>query len=566
MISLQSTRSIDDLKRFDTFCKEFLEGERFGFCTEMKYDGIALSLHYMNGKLSTVVTRGNGVFGELIDKQRFESVVSNVPLNFANDYSCFSEHREVRGELIVSKSEFASKATGYQSLRNSIFATLRNDVKQDNVLKLSLIAYDVNKNLKYSDKRHLLQGLGFQCCQQYQENESFDEALREIEKWNDDVSLRSALDYEVDGMVIKVNVENSHRLGMTTHHPKSMIAFKWSTAEGERKQSVLRSIDWRADHSGNLRPIGVFDAVDFSGAKVSKASLYNWAFIRDNKIKVNDKVEIERVGNVIPKIIPQRQDGEVETPSHCTCPMQYPVVEKGVHLVCENPTCSDKVAYKAYRLASVLRIRGVGYEVCLKLARHNVFKNDHWNLLRLKKEDFIDLDGFGETSASNMVKAIADSVKNASFEDSIISLGIPGVGKDICSKIAHRYPSVSQMAQLSLEDWQKTNGIGAQTASVLVNYFNEHVIGLLQSVNLKTKGEQSEQFGSSLPLFGQVVCVTGKFDVSRKQMEKELREKGASVSSTMSKKTTMLVVGRDPTQKKIERARKLEIAIVDKSK
>lgn len=591
MLSLESSRTLEGLSRFhDSVCR-YLAMEQnstsstWKWATEMKYDGMAVALHYdENGKLQKALSRGDGRTGEVLPLALVtKHAASSIPLQLnGNAVGVMGEVCEVRGELLLSRDQFAQLALqreGYKSARNSVVGILRNEASvPPEELQLHFVSYALlSKKTMHADyglRVRLLRELGFQPCPHYRLHDDWESVMMEVQRWIPKHFRVERVPFDVDGIVIKLDDARAcESMGNTRHHPRHMIAFKWSDASLSAS-TVISQIEWSADQSAALRPVAIVDpSVEFDGAVVSRASLHNWSFIKRHRLSPGTAVTLERAGGVIPRIVPHEVDPskpEPTPPSQCPCPRGASVCESGdgQNLMCSlGDVCMDRLAYRAYAVATALRIRGLGLSTCQQLAREDMLSaSDPWAALRVTLDQLVRLEGWKEKRAQSLLDNIASAVASASFVQSLMTLGISGVGEAAWTTIVQSYPSLSALSAANVKDLESLPGVGQLTAQSVCAKVNPSSVRQLEqglsSVGLKTSHNDDHPSSDALPLRGMQICITGRTSVPRGQLASAIRKAGGSAAASVTSKTFMVVAGDKPTAEKIEKANRLQVPVV----
>jgi DNA ligase (NAD+) len=583
MLSLRSTRQMEELDSFHETTLRLLEvspeeGESLRWTTEYKYDGMALALLYDEaGVLQRAVTRGDGEVGEEIPLERLRP---GVVMPARIDTSVLAEPCEVRGELLVPRREFEELRTelGYRSARNAVVGLLRNERPPDNRLPLRFVAYSLDAEKVRAADYHLrialLKELGFEPCPFWKLHFGWSKARASVIAM---AEQRTQLEYETDGVVVKLNSRRmSDSLGSTRHHPKHSMAFKWSALS--LPVTTLQRIEWQTDQSGCLRPVAVVDpAVTCEdGATLTRASLHNWAFVARHGLVPGVAVQMERAGGTVPHLVPFPVDAvrQVLPPPHCPCQEKAAVVEDDppLNLRCSKGLlCPERIAYRAYAVGAVLQIKGLGLASTRQLAHAKLLSSDNaWDILRLSQSQLESLQsGWGPVKAEKVAREIAKRVADASYEQTLGTLFISsGVGPSVLPGLADAYPSLELLARASEADLATLPEVGVLSASVIHQRVNSETVAKLTR-ELKEVGlpvaaaARSSLHAGRLPLRSMQIAVTGTLTVPRSQLAEQVRALGGSVVAGVSGKTSVLVVGMQPTQDKIDKAKRLSVPVED---
>eukprot|EP01080_Neovahlkampfia_damariscottae_P003433 gene3433-6082_t len=419
MLSLENCYTFEELIKFDRKIKnyenEFGIDEFEKYICEKKFDGIAVSLIYKDNKLIECVTRGNGMYGMNITNN-MKKYCSNLNLNLNIDSMI------VRGEVIIEKDEFNKiKSKKYSNLRNIVSGLLLSNFKQqeNDEIKLKFIAYSIIENDKIKTQKEVLHLLKennfdiddkFKICSNINEIISF---IKSIEKDN--------LNYQIDGMVIKLNNLNLQNLiGNTSRYPKHSIAYKFKS---NFKYSILRNIIYQVSKNGKITPIAEFDPIKLNGVEIKRSTLFNFNFIKKNNFKLNSKIKIERVGDVIPKIssVPFEQeesDQDIELPILCPCSKRSILIkDEKNNLFCGlKNECHEILTFKFLNFCKVLEMKGLSKETIRELIKLNLITKFK-DLFNLKENDLKNLKGFKEKRINNLLNSIKIGKRNLNFQN-----------------------------------------------------------------------------------------------------------------------------------------------------
>lgn len=576
----------------DVFSKEELgdfvdhltstESVPFEYNCELKIDGLAVSLRYENGIFVQGSTRGNGQIGE--DITRNLKTIKSIPRKLSRPINI-----EVRGECYMPKASFAALNEERQNNGQAPFANPRNaaagslrqlDPKVTARRKLSTFMYNVADydDLKADTQSGLLEelkALGFTINPSYQVAHSMTEIDTYVDKYQ---QLRDGLAYGIDGIVIKVNSLPLQRsLGATVKVPRWAIAFKFPP---EEVQTVVRDIEWTVGRTGVVTPTAVMDAVTLAGSTVSRASLHNPDYLEAKDIRVGDTVKLHKAGDIIPEIsqyIAEKRPKNSQPypiPTQCpSCGSELVHLDEEVALRCINPQCPAQLQEGLTHFASrdAMDIDGLGPKIIAQLFKKHML-TDVAGLYDLSFDQLLTLDKFGEKSATNLLSAI-DTSRNNSFERLLYGLGIRHVGVKAARLIAQRFKNIDKLMEASAPEIAEIDTMGMIIADSVVTYFSmpqsKALIQQLKQagVNMDYLGVSDEQLENSASFFnGKRVVLTGKLqEITRPDATEWLENQGASVSSSVSKKTDIVVVGQDPGSK-YDKAKDLGIEIWDETR
>lgn len=505
-----------------------------------KYDGIACSLHYdAQGKLRVAATRGDGQTGEDITANA--RGVKDIPTKIATTRAL-----EIRGEIYMRLSVFAKyKAEGMANPRNLAAGAIKQkDAAKSAAYGLSFAAFDVIGGDEASQVEELdrLVELGFP------EIDYFAMDRADIAKgFEDFAKLRPTLDYEIDGVVLKVDsVKEQRRLGQTSHHPRYAIAYKF---QGESGISTLRSIEWSVARTGAITPVAIVDPVVLSGVTVTRASLHNVAFITKLGLTLNAKVNLVRRGGVIPNLehVTEPGDQPVLLPESCpSC--GSPVLRERDFLYCTTPsTCRRAVIGQLAHYASTLDMLGFGDGV-LDHAYDAGLLRQPADYYTLTWEKLAARERSGEKSAKKLIAEV-DKRRTAPLAAFLRALGLPELGKHVSAILASQYRTLEAVQAATFEELAATHSIGDTIAAAVVNGLKGAKPSIDELCKHVTVEAEADAGGATEgPLSGKSFVFTGKMVAfSRSEGEKRVRALGGSVLSGVNKTLTYLVVGADKT-------------------
>lgn len=554
------------------------------FVLEPKIDGLTVVLHYEKGKLIKGVTRGNGEVGEDITTniRTIRSIPLRIPVS--KKKIDIPDSLVVRGEVYISISDFEllnkkmldDGEKPYLNPRNTAAGSLRQlDSKITSSRPLKFFAYDIPVSdpvlpqtqwevLKY------LQDLGFRISNDSQFCKNFDEVLVNTETWKE---KRNLLDYQVDGLVVKINDLNLNRgLGFIGKDPRGSVAIKFPAQEEITK---LNDIGLNVGRTGVITPYAKLEPVEIGGVVVSQATLHNFDYIIDNDIRVGDKVMVKRAGDVIPNVIgpviAARKGDEqpYSIPEYCPeCQSRLQRVSGEVALYCINPSCPAQLIRNIEYFVSreAMDIIGLGIRTVEQLVAEKIL-TDVADLYQLKIEDLFHLEGFGRKKSENLVQAIENS-KTRPLHRVITALGIKGVGEVMAVELAKEFSDLDKLSIADNVELQKIEGVGPNIADQIVSWFQEEKNKQLLS-KLKISGvwpinaDNKPASGVKLALEGMNFVVTGTLEkYSRNEIKKVIEENGGKVSGSVSRNTDFVLVGDSPGSK-YDKAVELGVKILD---
>ncbi|MEO6071122.1 MAG: NAD-dependent DNA ligase LigA [Chitinophagaceae bacterium] len=585
MLSLQNSYNSDDLIDFDRKAREATGLAEIEYCVEPKFDGASISLLYEEDRLVRGATRGDGVQGDDITPNIRQ--IRTLPLT-APFSSYGLNNVEIRGEVLINKNNFKkfNEAISEQGLsplanpRNAASGTLRiKDPVEVSRRKLEAFVYhisyytidkskgkkaaDQNELLTHSQALELLWSLGFRSPKKEMQ------VIKGIEKvilyCNEFEAKRDDLPYEVDGVVIKVNeFALQEQLGMTTHHPRWAIAYKFKARQATSK---LIKVEYQVGRTGNIGPVAKIEPVPIGGVTVTSISLFNEDNIREKDIRIGDTVLVERAGDVIPYIVkslPELRTGKEKPiifPTVCpACGDDLVRLEEEAAWRCTNINCSAQVLEKLFHFASkdAMDIRGLG-EANIEKFYHLGWLTSIPQIYQLDYQKISELEGFGPKSISNLQTAIEHS-KQQPLHRLTYALGIRFVGETTAKTLAHAVKNILDLQKFSLEDLMLLEDIGPKVAGSVYSFFqnkdNIKILKELESLGLQLENVKN-QHTSGGNLKDQTFLFTGTLQKLKRSEAEDLVEKnGGKIVSGVSSKLNYLVVGEDAGGK-LEKAKKL---------
>ena len=585
MLSLDNSYNAEDLTDFDRKARELSGMEEIEYCIEPKFDGASISLIYENDLLTRATTRGDGVEGEDITTNIKQ--IRSIPLTAA--FSTYGiKQIEIRGEIIMSKQSFEKynaqlTAQGLSPLanpRNAASGSLRmKDPKEVAQRNLDAFLYHVsyfikenNPKLQTPDSRllnthsgslELLWNLGFRSPQK--EKRVVKGIQPVIDYCLNFEAGRDNLPYEIDGMVVKVNdIALQDRLGMTSHHPRWAIAFKFKARQATTK---LRAIEFQVGRTGAVTPVAKLDPVYLGGVTVSSISVHNEEYIKDKDLKIGDSVLIERAGDVIPQIVkslPELRDGtevEILFPKECpVCKSELFKEETEAVWRCINIECEAQVVEKMIHFVSkdALDIKSFGEANVRKFYELGLLK-DIPGIYELTYERIGELEGFGKKSLDNL-KAAIDASKQQPLHRLIYGLGIRFVGETTAKTLANSVENILDFTKKTEEELLTLEDVGVKVAKSIHQFFlNEQNIKMLEQLGkhgLQLRNEKKDALSAGA-LTGQTFLFTGTMaKLKRSEAEAMAEAQGGVIVSGVSAKLNYLVVGEDAGSK-LEKAKKI---------
>jgi len=576
LLSLGNAFSYDELMAWYNRTKKLVAGETFDFTGEHKIDGLAVALTYVNGKFSTGATRGDGIHGEDITQNL--RTIRSIPLSVPRDAP---PRFEVRGEVFLSKAGFhklnqeraAENLPLFANPRNAAAGSVRQldpriTAKRPLDIYIYMLGYAEGKATPptHWETMEYLKSLGFK-INPY--NKLFT-TINEVEEFHHAwAEKREGLPYEADGIVVKVNqLDLQKRLGNIGHEPRWAIAYKFPAVQGTTR---LIDIGISVGRTGTLNPYAILEPVSVGGVTIRSAALHNEDDIRRKDIRIGDTVLIQRAGEVIPEVvepIKSKRSGkekefsllekifniQKQRPACPVCGAEVFKPQGEVMYYCSNAACPAQIQERLEHFVSRggMDIRGIGESNSALLLREGLVKNvaDLYDL-KDKKEQLLKLERMAEKSVSNMLNAIEKS-KDTPLPRVIFALGIRHVGEEMAEILAKQLGSMDKLANASREELMSVPTVGPKIADSIVTFFrqkeNRKIIERLRKAGVKLEEKKAKP--EELPLAGMEFVITGRLEAfPRPEAEAMIKALGGSTGSSVTKKTTYLVVGADPGSK-----------------
>jgi DNA ligase (NAD+) len=581
MLSLTNAFSSEELRAFDQRIKKLIPQQKLDYVVELKIDGLAVALVYENGIFIRGATRGDGITGEEITSNL--KTIRTIPLKLFGDD--LPSHLEIYGEVYMKKSDFKKLNEDRIKKEEYLFANPRNaaagSVRQldpritvQRHLETFIYQATFPEGPKFNNHMgvlNYLKKIGFKVNPYIEFCSDIDSAINYCQRW---IEKRKELDYEIDGMVIKINsLKMREELGLTTRSPRWAIAYKFPAQQVTTK---IRDIIVQVGRTGALTPVAMLDPVKISGSVVQRATLHNEDEIRRKDIRIGDTVLVQKAGEVIPevvKVIKEKRTGkekEFVMPSKCpVCGAKVFRLEGEVVSRCNSLTCLAQLKERIRHFASrnAMDIEGLGPAIIDQLVENGLIKNVS-DIYFLKRDDLISLERMAEKSADNLMNAIEKS-KNRSFANLIYGLGIRYVGVHTSEVITRYFPTLDKLRKINLEELIEINEIGPKIAESIVLFFKEKenldIMERLRSADLNfgQKEEKKRKKKRAQIFTGKQFVLTGILkDFTRTQVTEIIGELGGRVTSSVSKKTDYVVIGEDPGSK-YDKAQKIGIPIIN---
>ncbi len=574
MLSLGNAFNEEDLRRFDQRVREKVNNVRY--TCELKIDGLAVSLKYLNGRFVQGLTRGDGTTGENITENL--KTIHAIPLTIKEPLSI-----EVRGEAYMPRKSFVSLNEQKEQNGEQLFANPRNaaagslrqlDSKLTAKRKLDIFLYSVNDLTEIeadsqSEALNNLDELGFKTNKERETFDDIEGVLSFISKWTEQ---RNNLSYDIDGIVIKVDdLSQQEELGFTQKSPRWAIAYKFPA---EEVLTTLTDIELSIGRTGVVTPTAILEPVKVAGTTVSRASLHNEDLIHEKDIRIGDKVVIKKAGDIIPEVVKsiaeeRSEDSEVyHMPTHCpSCEHELVRIEGEVALRCINPKCSAQLVEGMIHFVSrqAMNIDGLGDKIIEQLYQNDKIK-DVADLYYLTKDDLLPLERMGEKKVHKLLTAIEAS-KVKSLEHLLFGLGIRHLGTKASRVIAEKYETIDRLFEVTIEDLTEIPDVGHKMAQSLVTYMENDDIKVLidklkqKNVNMTYTGIKQSEIEGHPDFTGKTFVLTGKMtEMTRPEATKVIQSLGAKVTGSVTKNTDVVIAGEDAGSK-LEKAEKLNIEV-----
>jgi len=581
MLSLANTYSEQDVRDFYSRVQEGLGGEDFEICAEMKYDGLSISITYVDGVMTQAVTRGDGVRGD--DVTANVRTIKSIPLRL-REGSGYPHEFEIRGEILMPWSSFEKLNDERAKREEALFANPRNaasgTLKSQSskvVAQRGLDAYlyyllgeEINANGAHYENLQEAARWGFKISQGMKKCKTVEEVLEYIEYWDKE---RKNLPVATDGIVLKVNsLRQQRHLGFTAKSPRWAIAYKF---KAERVCTRLNEVTYQVGRTGAITPVANMDPVQLAGTVVKRASLHNADIIAELDLHIGDMVYVEKGGEIIPKVVgvdkEQRTEGMQRVEFITTCP------ECGTQLVrfegeaahyCPNDaTCPPQIKGKIEHFISrkAMNIDSLGPETVDDYYQRGLIHN----VADLYKLTVADICGYNRNRVKSAQKVIdgIESTKKVPFERVVFALGIRFVGETTAKLIAKHFKTMDALRNATLVQLMEVEGVGNVIAESVIRYFHNEddlaIVDRLGEAGLQFALSQEQLDDVSDILKGQSIVISGVFSKHSRDEYKAMVEKnGGKNVSSISSKTSFILAGDNMGPSKLEKAQKLGIAIV----
>ena len=581
ILSLSNAFSEQDLIAWEERNLRLLPaGTKLSYTLEPKLDGLTVVLEYANGVLVRAATRGNGIIGDDVtaNVRTIRSVPLRIPLNPTGPKP--PERLSVRGEILFLKHDFEALNQRQIEAGLPVYVNARNAasgaVKQKDSRitanrPLSAFFYGIVDSVgitldKQWDILEYLRDMGFPIAPGSELFPTLSDIIQQIPTWE---SRRDSLDFEIDGIVVKVNdLRIAAELGVVGKDPRGAIAYKFPPREARTR---LTAVQVNVGRTGRVVPNAVLEPVFIGGVTVSNASLHNYDMVKKLDIRIGDIVVVQRSGDVIPYVVGpvvELRDGDeipITPPERCPfCETPLVQEEGAVDYLCPNRYCPERIYRQVEFFVSrgAMDIEGMGPQTVRTLIDKG-FIRDTADIFTLQREPLLELERFGEKKVDNLLAAI-EAARHRPLAQLITALGIPGVGSTVAAVLADRYGSIEALEKASVEELQDIEGIGPVLAPGIANWFadpfNRQLLDKMRAAGVNMRAEEKQKKSNSLD--GLTFVLTGTLpNLTRDEATKLIEAHGGRVSSSVSKKTSYVVVGDSPGSK-ADKAAKLGVPMI----
>lgn len=577
MLSLDNAFSVGELEEFGERVRKLLPEQDVEYVVEHKIDGLGISILYREGRLAQAVTRGDGILGD--DVTANVKTIRTLPLRIGETADV-----EVRGEIFLPTASFLSINAAREERGESLFANPRNaaagsirllDPREVAARKLDAFLYFLTIGGAEVESQwaalSALQRFGFKTNPHSRVCRSLGEVVAYWLEWTE---RRDALDYDADGIVVKVNAAAQRReLGVTAKFPRGAISFKFPARQATTR---LRDIVLQVGRTGALTPVAELEPVKLSGITIGRATLHNEDEIRRKDIRIGDFVLIERSGDVIPKVVGPMKERRTGNETVFAWPDRCPVCRSRIHREedeaisrCTNPSCPAKLRESILHFAGrrAMNIEGLGDALVDQLLARGLVRSLP-DLYALREDDLVALERMGPKSSRNLIGEI-DRSKANDVARLIFALGIRHVGERLARTLADHFGEIDALAAAGEEDLRRVEDVGPVVAESVSFFFaqpeNRDLLRRLKDAGLTFKAERTKPAAGPRPLSGKTFVLTGTLEgFTRDEARAAVEKLGGTVTDSVSGKTSYLVVGADPGSKPAK-AQKLGVPILDES-
>ena len=577
MYSLDNSYSKNDLEDWNDRIFKNIGHNNLQFLCELKFDGVSINLTYKSGRLIKAVTRGDGIEGD--DVTENIKTIKTIPLKLKGSYL---QNFQIRGEIIIEKNDFLKMneirlnqgLDPYMNPRNTASGSLKlQDSSEVAKRPLKCFLYQIVSNEEnYKTQQNYLENAldwGFNISQTYKLCNNLNEVMNYINHWD---QKRHFLNYEIDGIVVKVNDINYQKeLGFTSKYPRWSIAYKYKT---EQVYTRLKSVSYQVGRTGAITPVANLEPVLLGGTYVKRASLHNEDQINKLDLHVNDIVNIEKGGEIIPKIVGvdlEKRNFECDKIEFVeNCPSCFKILSRNEsesqHYCLNFKKCPPQITGRIQHFISrkAMDINGLGNETIDLLYQSGLVSN-YADLYDLKRDDLLPLERMANKSVNNIFIGLEES-KKIPFERVLFALGIRYVGQTVAKKIALAFKSIDNLKTKKIEDLILVDEIGDRISESIVDFFqneeNCYLVDRLKSIGLQFEIKQDKKPVNNV-LKGDSFVISGVFEnYSRDQLKKMIELNGGKILSSISSKTNYLLGGNNVGPSKLLKVEKLKIPII----
>ena len=582
MLSLSNCYNEDELREFATKAKRVIGDEPIEYVTELKIDGLGVSLIYKDGVFTQGLTRGNGEYGEDITDNL--KTIKTIPWRLTEKETRIPSLLEVRGEVYLQRDELPrvnnqrikDGETPFANPRNAAAGSLRLQdpgIVAKRPLEIFIFALDYVEGFEFDTHTEALEHMeswGLRCNILNEWCGSVHDVQEFYDYWT---FGRNKLPYEADGITVKINnFQQQEALGVTSKYPRWATAYKFNA---QSSVTTIEDIEIQVGRTGVLTPVAILSPVTIAGATITHSTLHNEQEIQAKDVRIGDRVVLERAGDVIPKIVEvlkdERSGNEIVFTFPELCPACNTAVERTnneVAVRCINPDCAAQLKRKIEHHVSrnAMQIEGLGESIADLLVDSGLVK-DVADLYTLTMEQLLTLDRIGESTANNLLEQI-EQAKSKPADRVLYSLGIPHIGNSVSEKLLERFDSIERLRDITVSEIEALDGIGPQIASSIVNFLavNQDLLYRLKVAGLQCFFEHRTAAEPEIIednfFSGKSFVVTGTLsEMSRTEAGAAIKLRGGKVSSSVSSKTDYLVAG-EKAGSKLAKAEKLGVPIL----
>lgn len=582
MLSLANAFLPEEIEAFTNRIKKAIPETNHTFTGEPKFDGLAVELIYENGIFVKGSTRGDGITGEDITENL--KTINSVPKRLTNSL-LLPKRIDVRGEVFIAKDDFAKLNKTRQEKQEQLFANPRNaaagslrqldhkiTAKRPLDIFFYALSYIEGDQYKFTSHKEVMEQLkdwGFPVNEHVTFLKDTDAVIYYYNKIN---NIRNSLPYEIDGVVIKLNnLENQQILGATSKTPRWAIACKFESIQETTK---IKHIDIQVGRHGTLTPVAIMEPVNIAGVIVERATLHNQDEIERKDVRIGDTVLVGRAGDVIPevvKVITEKRTGSEKKfifPDKCPeCNSPVNRLESEAAIKCTGLSCPAQIRRNIDHFVSLkaANIDGMGPKIVKQFIDAGIIKTIA-DIYEIKKENIISLERMGEKSADNLISSIEQSKTNLNLQRFIYSLGIPQVGIHTAEILSTYFKSISELQNAEKDFLCNINEVGPIVSLSITDFFkNPDNLNIIEKLKAAGIDPVAKNEVKNLPFTGKSFVLTGSLtSMPRSVAENKIKELGGKISSSVSKKTTYLVIGEAPGSK-LDKAKKLNIPILSEA-